>query len=214
MIDLRFEIIEKYIKGKEVLDIGCVGDPKDLFSQEWSWFHDKIRGAAKQVVGIDVNKELIAELKDKGYNIHYGNAEDPNLSLGRKFDVVVAGELIEHLSNQGIFLENVKKHLRENGILIISTPNAREIAYPLKRLIKGSANEEMCIPAVRSHLGYHTLTTLTNLLRRHGFSVIEYKYVNLELTTFGGRVLNFITKFIKDFSNTIVVVAQLAKIQK
>jgi 2-polyprenyl-3-methyl-5-hydroxy-6-metoxy-1,4-benzoquinol methylase len=51
----------------------------------------------KTVSGTDINKENIEKLGKLGYlSLHVMNAEE--IELNRRFDTVVAGELIEHLA--------------------------------------------------------------------------------------------------------------------
>jgi 2-polyprenyl-3-methyl-5-hydroxy-6-metoxy-1,4-benzoquinol methylase len=52
----------------------------------------------------------------------------------RGFDVVVAGDIIEHLSNPGLMLDGIRSRLATNGRVIISTPNAFGVASWLRVL--------------------------------------------------------------------------------
>ena len=90
---IREDIIIKYIKGKDVLDIGSVGQT----SAYNLW--DILEKHARKLTGIDT------ELCDKK-NVVYGSME--NYDFNKKFDVIVAGDVIEHVDNQGLFLENIK----------------------------------------------------------------------------------------------------------
>ncbi|MFN3661006.1 MAG: class I SAM-dependent methyltransferase [Brevinematales bacterium] len=159
----KFDILEKYAVGKVVLDCGCVGDPDDP-----DWIHGKLYKIAKKVVGVDINKGGIKKLRRKGYNVIYGNVE--TINLHKKFDVIFAGSLIEHIENQGLFLKNVERHLKKNGVLILTTPAISHIGYLLDTLrARWSKKYEL------SHnLHFHTFDTLWALLHRHGFSVIDF----------------------------------------
>ncbi len=55
-----------------------------------------------------------------------GNVETATLEPlgGRPFDVIVAGEIIEHLENPGLFLRACRPLLSAEGSLIITTINA------------------------------------------------------------------------------------------
>ena len=122
----RFSAIEPHIKGKTVLDIGCVdARPDGKKKYESTGLHRFLNEHASQLIGVDTDQDGVKQMKKDGYNVIEANAEDMN--LGRQFECIVAGELIEHLSNQGLFLENIKRHLVENGTLIITTPNAFSI---------------------------------------------------------------------------------------
>jgi len=85
------------------------------------------------VVGLDISKKEANKLKNKGYSILLGNAETKKIN--KKFDVIVAAEIIEHLSNPGLFLNNMKGHLKKNGCLVITTPNCFAIRYVIRNMI-------------------------------------------------------------------------------
>jgi len=145
MVVYRKDIIFDYIKGKDVLDLGSTTNKKQMF--------DIMKKLAKSVVGVDLRKS-------KDPQIIYGNAE--NVKINKKFDLVVAGEIIEHLNNAGVFLDNMGNHLRKGGRIIITTPNVKSPAY---LLFKG--NEE--------HTCWYCKYTLKELVQRHGFKVEKVK---------------------------------------
>ena len=162
----KYELFEKiisYVKGREILDIGFVDHDLEK-SKSPLWVHAFLRKYSKNVFGIDILKESIKELKQKGYNVAYGNAE--NFSIKKKFDLIFAGELIEHLSNPGLFLDRCKKHLKKGGVLILTTPNSFNLTENIKNVIYLRAN-----PRVNpEHTCYYTPRTITELIRRSGLS--------------------------------------------
>src|SRR3989344_4764139 len=103
----RYALIKKYCAGKDVLDVGCV-DHNANEELENSWLHKIIKSVAKSVIGVDFEENEVQKLRAKGYNIVVGDVE--TVTIGKTFDVIVAGELIEHLSNPGLFLENMYRH--------------------------------------------------------------------------------------------------------
>ena len=160
----RFKLIKPYIENKTVLDIGCCGSRYKLEG----WLHLNIKKYAKSVFGIDKSKECIEFLREKGYDVEVANAE--NFNLNQKFEVIVAGELIEHLSNFQGFLNSVRKHLKKGGLLILSTPNMFYFQNTLFLILRG-------YPAVhKEHTCWFDEITLRQLLGRFGFSVEKSMY--------------------------------------
>ncbi len=117
----RPEIIERYCRGKSVLDIGCV--QHDIINSESNtWLHQTIVDTADSVLGIDYLSSEVDTLRKRGYNVIQGDVTKP-LEIDQKFDVIVAGNLIEHLSNFEGFLMNITRLLTPNGVALIGTAN-------------------------------------------------------------------------------------------
>jgi SAM-dependent methyltransferase len=166
------------------------------------WLHGHICAVAKRVVGIDLDVQGIKMLREKGFNVVYGNAE--NFNLGSQFDVIIAGEVIEHLDNPGIFLENVRRHLRDEGILIITTPNVHS-AYLFAAVMLNRADEET------THTHYHTFGTLKFLLKKYGFEIIRLERVPTELMP--SKLSRLIHYFLPSrFQHTLFAVAKKSKV--
>ncbi len=169
LISDRWDIIEGYISNKSLLDLGCVDHEASNESGK-HWLHRKMREKASKTLGVDYLPHEVEKLKRMGYEVVQGNVE--NLDLGKQFDVIVAGNIIEHLSNPGLFLDSVRKHLKDTGHFLITTDNC----YGLRSL-KGV----MLHDGIRPN-DEHTMTfeeeVFKQLLTRHGFSVVDFYYYN------------------------------------
>lgn len=86
---------------------------------------------ASHLTGVELDPTRAHALRDKGYTVITGNAED--VRINEQFDVVVAGDLIEHINNVGLFLSTVKMHLAPDGMFVFNTPNA----YAINLLMRG-----------------------------------------------------------------------------
>lgn len=144
---IREAIIKSYAMDKEVLDVGAVGQTGAY--NLW----DEIKPVAKELVGIDI-------MSSGNEGVVQGDME--TYSFGRKFDVIVLGDIIEHVNNQGLLLDNCHRHLKNDGILVITTPNAK---WPT-----------VFMPTNRTHTLWHDKFTMETLLGRYGFKVKEFRY--------------------------------------
>jgi SAM-dependent methyltransferase len=117
------ERILEYFFNKKVLVIGVLGDYHRYKEGKYSdWDYIKIRSLSKDCLGLDIDERLVLEARRDGFNdIIYGDAE--TCDLKDKFNIIYAGDVIEHLNNPGLFLSNMKRHLKNNGKIIISTGN-------------------------------------------------------------------------------------------
>ena len=160
----RFASIRPYVDGKVVLDIGC-GGTKNSFSL----LHERISSVAKENVGIEINRKFVEIMKKHGHNVVLADAE--NFNLGRKFDVIVAGEIIEHLSNFKGFLESCARHMRKDSKLIITTPNVFNIDNIYVIFLK------KILPKMGDHTVWFDEYVIKNLLEKNGFRVEKIDYV-------------------------------------
>lgn len=195
----RKDIIKQYIRDKDVLDLWCVDHSADTEKTKASWFHRFIKDNAKSVVWVDMEKDEIEKLKKLWYNMHYGNVED--FDLWQKFDVVVAGEIIEHLSNFGLFIESAKKHLKNDWKLIISTPSP----YSFYQLYQVLFKNRTVIH--KQHTCFLVPSTLESLVDRYGMKIERTYFVDppLKKRFFLFKLLNQFRKFTSTWFLSVVV---------
>ena len=196
----RWEVIEPYVSGKRVLDLGCV-DHKAMKEKGEKWLHKKVRNVAGELLGVDYQQSEVDALNAMGYRVVLGNVEQ--LNLGEQFDVVLAGNIIEHLSNPGMFLEAAKRHLRPDSIFILTTDNC----FGLRSLRAMMTNDQ--IRPNEEHVLTFEEAVLRQLFERHGFKILDFYYYNGPYhDKFKGWVINTLCKIRKSFAWQMLVVAQ------
>lgn len=116
----RYLFAKQYCKNKRVLDIAC-GEGYGSFAMAEHW-------GAKEVFGVDISHEAISQARDtfQTKNVHYETlnavTDEDRFEKGF-FDLIVSFETIEHLSNPEVYLGNLRKWIKPDGIIIISCPN-------------------------------------------------------------------------------------------
>lgn len=120
----RLDVIRRLCAGKRVLDVGCVDHFAEM-AKSSSWLHAKVCEVASSCVGVDIEAEGVTAMKDAGYDVvQHDITEGPGpLADAGPFDVVVAGELIEHLDTPRAIFDVARAVLIPGGHLIVSTPN-------------------------------------------------------------------------------------------
>ena len=114
---------QKPLKKLKILDVGC---GRGLLCEPFSKL-----GAA--ITGIDPSKDNIevAKLhsKEMKLNINYICCSPENLNLKNEFDVILNMEVIEHVSNVNLFIQNCSKIIRKKGIMFVATLNKNLKSY-------------------------------------------------------------------------------------
>lgn len=165
--DHKIAFLVKYCKDKDVLDIGCVQHDPEAYRGCY-WVHKAVAAVAKSILGMDLHEEGVRVLRAQGYNVVAGNAEA--FDLGRTFDVIVAGDIIEHLGDLNGFLQSCKRHLRPGGRLLVSTPNP----WYWRNIVKAALHTE--VNNNPEHVCWICPRTLRQLVARHGMDVGEIQF--------------------------------------
>lgn len=157
--------------GRSVLHLGCAVSPYTKKRIESGChLHLGLARVAGELVGVDLDAASLALLEEHVpadtlfcHDVEKGFPE----ALARPFDVVLAGELLEHLERPGDFLENVKRAMGPNSVLLVTTPNA----FSFKKWLHFCTGNEAQNP---THVMVHTPATISALLRRHDFDPIRW----------------------------------------
>jgi len=129
-------------KNFDVLEVGCGR----------GFFLKSIEDMIKSGIGLELNpfaiKDKVTSFPVKSIKIGDINKE------GRKFDVICSFQVLEHLIQPKIFLQNCIKLLKPKGLLIISTPNYSYIAHQKKL---------DCFDLPPHHMGHYTDSVFKNI---------------------------------------------------
>ena len=115
---------EKPLEKLKILDIGCGG----------GLLCEPLNRLGSTITGIDAsnNNIEVAKLhsKEMNLNIKYIHAAPENLDLkNNTYDAVLCMEVVEHLKDVNLFIENCSKLIKKNGIMFIATINKNLKSY-------------------------------------------------------------------------------------
>ena len=164
--DSKTKFIVSRCENKNVLDLGCVEHSLDRFTKS-KWIHRALMEKASNPIGLDYLADEVEELRKKGFNIVKGNAEGFNFKA--KFDVIVAGDLIEHLNNYGNFIECCVNHMTKESLLVITSANP----WHWHKVLRSGFGE---VPINFEHTCWMTPNCLGQLCERYGLRVSAIEY--------------------------------------
>ena len=127
----RENFIVDRCRGKCVLHLGCVGFtclPADVRVRlAPRSLHHRLTAVAGKVVGVDWCEEAITACKRLGVfdNVLCGDVTRlEELPLKPEFDVIVAGDILEHLDNPGLMMKGIRRLCRPDTEVVLTAPNA------------------------------------------------------------------------------------------
>lgn len=181
MADLKYTPVEKisvhktvsriqYIKaacnGKNVLDLGCYDETALIKRHSVEYLFDEISSVSKTHIGVDNSPALPKEglILNEREKILFGDIydlEDLDINFNA-IDIIIAGELIEHLPDTLKFFLSLKKSFAGKR-LICSTPNTTSFSNILLSFFSRES-------AHQDHLQVYSYKTLNTLCQRSGFN--------------------------------------------
>jgi 2-polyprenyl-3-methyl-5-hydroxy-6-metoxy-1,4-benzoquinol methylase len=161
----RSFLLEHVSKGERVLDVGC-GEGR---------FAGELLDVGAQVVGIDVAEEPLrrARARRPELDVRLVLEAGPWQLEDSSFDVVWAGEVIEHVADTSAWLSEARRVLRSGGSLVLSTPAHGRLTL-LATALSRRAFARHFEPR-GEHLRFYGRDTLTRLLGDFGFQQISVR---------------------------------------
>lgn len=167
-------------RGKKVLHLACAAWPATkTWCEDGSLLHLRMGKVARRLAGFDWSQEGLDVLKEHGVpDLHRLNLLDEKdveagwSKLDFEPDIIVAGELLEHLDRAGMVLESCRRMMSDNCRLIVTVPNAFSIRSFL-HVLRGYEK------VARDHVSYYSYSNVRELVERNGFAldkVTWYRY--------------------------------------
>ncbi len=190
------------LKNKNILDVGCYDGT----------FLSLIKNKNNNFYGLEASDWGVQESRKKGLRVqqYFFDGEKKLPFENNFFDLVIAGEIIEHIYDTDFFLEEIFRILKPNGKLLISTPNLASLGRRLlllfgkNPLIEVSPNE----PGVAGHIRYFTFKTLQALLAKHNFKIIISRSDGVNFSNSGIIRSKFLAKIFPQIGASVICLAR------
>lgn len=168
----RHEALLEAARGKRVIHVGFVDELVEQKVEGHVWLHARLGEAAGELVGLDFSERGVEWAQQEGWQAHHVDcqSEEDVRALGlAAADVVVAGEILEHLDAPGPFLRAMRLLAKPDGQLVVTTPNA----YRLLNFLAPLSGRELVHP---DHTLWSSPRTLRTLLEHAGWRVDRLGY--------------------------------------
>ncbi len=158
---------------KDVLDIGC--------NQGFIGQALVKRGFTGKIIGLDIDKKH-QNIKGKYNYLDFIELDvENNLKrLRQKYEVIVLGDVLEHLINPIKVLHNLKQYLKSDGLLIISLPNIANVYFRL-HLLFGKFEYSQRGILDKNHLRFYTYNTALKLIEESGLKLVSWEITPIPL---------------------------------
>jgi len=152
---------EAYRRQNNILDVGCGSGHFLKVSMEKGW----------NAHGTEISSSAVDQLSRLGIKSFFGRLESAKYP-DEFFDVVYCSEVIEHLLNPIMLLNEIGRIVRRGGLLYVTTPNFNS----LSRKVLGSRWRVIG----KEHICYFTPKTLSRAARTAGFSKVIVSTRNID----------------------------------
>jgi 2-polyprenyl-3-methyl-5-hydroxy-6-metoxy-1,4-benzoquinol methylase len=147
---------------RDVLDVGCSS----------GYLAQPLIDAGARVVGLELDPDAAAEARTVCEEVLVGDIESMELPFAHaSFDVVLCGDVVEHLRDPGVALARFRPLLRPGGRLVLTTPNVANWAMRLSLLAGRWRYTDRGI-LDRSHAHLFTRKTLEETVVGAGYRVL------------------------------------------
>lgn len=202
----RYSYAMAFTEGKKVLDIAC-GD---------GYGSNLMASNAERVYGVDIDlptvKEASEKYKKSNLTFLHGSATEIPME-SNSIDVIVSFETIEHLEDHTRMMEECKRVLKTDGILLISTPDKNN--YSIKRNRRNPFHLKELYYSEFKHL-LSTYFSKVEFYFQHDFhgSFIFQESTNLSTKFITGTIQDINYLELKDTCDFIVALASNQPIEK
>jgi 2-polyprenyl-3-methyl-5-hydroxy-6-metoxy-1,4-benzoquinol methylase len=160
------KLLEAVGTGKRVLELGCSS----------GYLAQPLRERGNTIVGVELDPDAAREAEQWCERVIVGDLEAMTLPLEpSSFDVVLCGDVVEHLRDPVAVLGGVRTFLKPSGTLVLSTPNIANWAMRLS-LLAGRWRYTDRGFLDRTHVHFFTRATLVEAVERAGYRVLRVDF--------------------------------------
>lgn len=174
--DIVYNLVNRYYKkGDIILDLAC---------GNCNWNKDKL-----PVIGVDISERMLNYALSEGRIIKYYNNDITKTNLIEDTaNIIIATEIIEHLESPNNFLFEVRRLLKDGGIVIASVPYDTFLSlwrplFKINCFVQGDILGKKYFKNNGGHVNFFSPKLIEDLFLQNGFKILELKN-NVRFTIF------------------------------
>jgi len=190
----------------KILDVGCADGSFAKFLKQQGY----------DVYGIDISSKAINQAVKSGIKASQCDVEQGINFLDNFFDIVIASEVIEHLYDTDYFLQQLKRITKDDGYLLLSTPNLASLKNRIRLLFgRYPQYSEFRLGKNQSgHIRNYTVNTLKLQLEENNWQIIQVISPNFicpmtkNIPVFLKRIAMYLGDIFHTIGSHIIIVAK------
>lgn len=170
----QFKTIDRYSSHSVILSLLQTGNNRHVLDvgAAHGYLAASLRARGFRVTAIEGNPDLAREAASHCDEVIVADLDTPLPKLRHRFDVILYGDVLEHLRDSKAVLMSINQNLKPDGIVIVSLPNVANL-YVRLHLLMGKFNYQDRGILDRTHLRFFTRDTFRELLDEAGLEVLE-----------------------------------------
>lgn len=164
------KVLGKNYKKVKILDVGCgMGNYSVL-----------LLGNGNSVVGTDVEDRRLSPFKEQ-ISFKKANGDYTYPFEDNSFDLIVSFDVIEHVTDDGLYVKEIHRLLKKGGHTVVATPNKFRLSNVLRIILSGHLIEYPLFLGTDDklgdciHLREYTSKHLNDLFMKYDFSKVTVK---------------------------------------
>ncbi len=190
------------LKNKKILDIGCHDGSFLTFLKDKT---AKLYGLEASDTAAKISRQRKIDTKT-----YFFDDVTPMPFPDKSFDLIVTGEIIEHIYNTDFFVQEIHRLLKPKGRLLISTPNIASLGRRIYLLLGISPllEDNLSREGTAGHVRYFTFNRLNKLITDNKFQLKSFTSDVVNLSRTGSVGSTLLAKLFPQFGQSIICIYQ------
>ena len=176
------DLVKKYNIGS-LLDVGSIPEMTEYFTSALKC----------KALGVNISEKVVKSYKSGSQNVRFICGDAETVDFGEKFDLIICGELLEHIQDSDAFIQKIKAGLNEGGHVLITIPNLASLFNRLSLLFGwqprgvNPSRKVLLNPLTKYDYNWGHISMFTHYSIRKFLEANDLKVVAIK-GTYGGHV--------------------------